>query len=966
MKQNDPVHGSITLRLFGDYQLRVCGKEDVYLKRPNDSIPVLAYLVGNSGNKAPVGRRDLIEAVLGMPPEAKERALQNSLAELRRVLAFDGVFERIPQRKLQFLPQDGDSIDVLDFEMAISKSRETNDFSYVEVAMDLYGRGLFLEEFESSKGIEIFRTRYLNRLAAELERLSQVARVGASYDVALSLLCSLMRVKPCEKGWGELIRAYVDTKQYENAYDIYVKFKGYGIGISADIQSEVGRIPADILKQMRKRRNLITNLRIDILPRADESFGCEKAIAELQELLVQEQFPLIALTGSAGVGKTHLAVKLGHNRTVQGRFPHGVKFVEILAVSEPDQLLPTIIATLRIPVEANAEDLFTQLANWLRDREVLLILDNCDHHFNACIELIGRLLNDCPALHILVTSRQILGINEKNWAVLPLVLPTESTNGDLNALQQSPAVQLFAATASRVQRTFRLTASNAGKVAEICRLVDGLPLAIKLAAAHFTSLSPDVVDDLLGRLLSIPLSKNGKTPDHRRTLAALIAWSHERLSEYAGRLFPKLAVFEAGWSEEAAMQVCATGDLSPVTIRSALAELEDHALIACSTATTRRFSMLETTKAYCIGSLSVAGGEWELRQRHRDYMLGLATKLNAKLDAPEHADSINEFTAEYPNIDRAIKFCLEDPHGAEAGLRFASVLQGYLPLRGNLKQSREIYARLLAHADSEERTEFRASALNGAGALAAASHDYASARLFYEESLEIYQEHGDYLRIAIVKGNLGIAAWNEGHFAEGFSLWEESLSGHREMRNREGVAKALGNLGIASLRSQPPDFELACRYLQECLTISKDSRNPLAVALCNYYLGEVAKHRPDLSSVSARSYFESALESHHKLGNLITAISCLEAIVGLDVADSDWFRVAVVLVTLDRIRKSLDLAPLSVDEKSTLENARTELGADKFSQAQDMGTSMTLKQVVGYALRRDDRGIIDESSDVDE
>jgi predicted ATPase/DNA-binding CsgD family transcriptional regulator len=530
--------------------------------------------------------------------------------------------------------------------------------------------------------------------------------------------------------------------------------------------------------------------------------GRGQAIALARALLQDEAVHLLTLTGPGGVEKTRLAGAVG--RAVAEASAADVVWVPLASLRDPALVVPTITRAFGLR-DGGASPLAERLIAAIQGRSVLLVLDNCEHLLPD-IAQIGRLLGACPTLRVLATSRERLRVHgEREFAVLPLPLPTRTEVGAVHTLAAIPAVCLFIARVQDIEPTFALTASNAPVVAEICRRVDGLPLAIELAAARMKLLSADALLARLEQRLPLLVGGARDAPERQRTLRATMAWSYDLLTLEEQTCFRRLAVFVGGFTLEAAAAVAgsnphaATSDsvAAPAQIVDMVGALLDKSLVRRLEPTGHepRFAMLETVREYAHEQLLAHGELTEQRRRHAEFFQAWAEEVEPHLASGNRHAWLELLELDHDNIRAALGWSQEAPEHATLGLRLAGALFWFWYIHGYLSEGRRWLDEALATTQMEDDPRARAQALYAAGRLAWRHGDFSLAWTRLEESVGLWRALADRRGLAFALSFLGLAGRNlPREPAVTRSLQAESVALFREIGDRWGLAMALYNL----------------------------------------------------------------------------------------------------------------------------------------------------------------------------
>jgi predicted ATPase/serine/threonine protein kinase len=581
----------------------------------------------------------------------------------------------------------------------------------------------------------------------------------------------------------------------------------------------------------------------------------------VRDQLLRDDVRVLTLTGPGGTGKTRLSLKTAGD--LLGEFPDGVFFVGLAAINDSALVASTIAKALGIK-EAAGSVLIEQLKEFLSERRMLLVIDNFEQVI-AGAPVIVDLLNASRRMKVLVTSREPLRITgEHEFAVQPLAVPDSDQSLNPEAVTHYPAVELFLARATAVKPDFCLTPENARAIVQICSRLDGLPLAIELAAARVKVLPPQAMLARLESRLKVLMAGPRDFPPRQQTMRGAIAWSYDLLSEEERKLFRRLAVFVRGCDLEAIEGVCnQTGDLQ-IEVLDGVASLVDKSLLQQKAVADAepRFTLLETITEFGLEQLDAANEAVELRRRHASYFLAFAEREGGELLGAQAERVLDKFETEHDNLRAALRWCAENEE-AELGLKLATSVWRFWELRGYWTEGRKRLTHLLSLAQTPATVMVRLKALYAAGILADAQCDYAAARSLFEEKLGLHKTLGDQWGVANSINNLGIIALRERNFAAARALYEESLKLWRELGNEHAFALALGNLGnVAGLVG---DFTSAQQHYEDSLAIFKKLTDQRGVAFSLGHLGNVARHRGDAEL--ARSLYHQGLAILLELGD---------------------------------------------------------------------------------------------------
>ena len=671
-------------------------------------------------------------------------------------------------------------------------------------------------------------------LAPALNRLARVLSAGYGDQVLLTE-AAVAVATPALSGGVDVIdlgaHRLRDLLQAEHIYQLR------GPGLAAEFPP---------LKSLDR---LLNNLPAQPTP----LLGRETELAVARDLVRQDGVRLVTLTGSGGTGKTRLGVQAGAE--LLESFPDGVWFVPLAGIADPELVVPAIAQPLGVR-ETSDEPLLETLKTYLQSRQTLLLLDNFEH-VTAAAPDVASLLAACPLLEVLATSREPLRIAaERELPVPPLSLPTARQARQLTPadLLEFSAIRLFVDRAQTVKPDFALTDANGADVAVICLRLDGLPLAIELAAARVRILPPAQLLARLDNRLKLLTGGNRDLPARQQTLRAAIEWSHDLLSADDRALFARLAVFAGGCTFEAAEVVCADAGGHALDVLDGLESLTQKSLLRPEDGAdgNARFMMLETIREFGVERLEATGAEEDARQSHAAYFLTVAEEAEPELTGPRQASSLNRLETEHDNFRAALTW-MERALGAEPHLRLVSALWRFWWMRGYLSEGRKWLDRALA-AEPQVSPDIRGNALSGAGVLAESQGDYERAMVLHEEALALRRRMDDRPGIASSLTNLGIIAGDHGDYDRALELHESALAISEEVGDELGMSSSLFELG--SLALNRGDYQSAGDLLNRSLALSRKSGEASAIGAVLENLGILAFYQEDYEQ-AARLYDES-------------------------------------------------------------------------------------------------------------
>jgi len=998
----------LSLTFLGGFQATLA--DEVLHTFESDKVrALLAYLAVEA---AQTHSRSALAALLwpGYGEESARASLRQTLYHLRKLLGDDRNQDKrapeflvVSRQTIAFNPNAACTVDVTTFSHLLAVCAKHPHKSLADCAVcvprlrqavDLY-RGDFLAGFgvDDSAAFEEWRRMMQERLHLQvldaLTLLAAAAEAAGDHEQMRQDLLRQLTLEPWrEEAHYQLMRVLATLGQRAAAIAQYYACRQIlreELGVEPDAQTTLlyeqiragtrslgfspSAPPASTAPSVPLAR------RPSYLPRAlTPLIGRADAVAQLVARLSDPNCRLITLVGPPGVGKTRLALAAaqllldGDGQAVAppfppAHFPDGLFFVELTSVHDPAHVASTIAGVLGMP-EHNNQPPLTVLLQQLRDWAALLVLDNFEQ-VAAASTIVQRLLTHCPRLQILVTSRAALHVEgEQRVVVEPFTLPKLTPFTDVEALARNAAVQLFYQRALAVAPHFELNARTTREVAAICARLDGLPLAIELAAARSQLLSPAVMLARLEKRLNSLTSHTSPGASHQQTLHAAIAWSYDLLTASEQRLLRRLAVFVGGFSLDAAEAV--SGGWHQPLARSSSADILDgiefladksllrsQAILVASLGSEPRFVMLETIREYAWTRLTAPDAEnldeaEATQRRHADYFLALAERAALYLHGVAQIEWLDRLELEHDNIRAALQWFVHSDE-IDNALRLATALRYFWRVRGHHREGSELLVHILALPVATANV-VRAQALNAAGYLQWVQGNTTDAQTMLHEALTIGRTVDAPAVMAFALRYLGLAADAQHDTASADTLLQESLSLYRRLGNQNDTALGLMYLGDMTVGQGDPGR--AARLYTESAALFRQLDNKIVLPYALRQLGYLALAQGDLAA--AAKLCTESLTLNLAVGEKQGSAAALVALAALAAARQQWLRAAQLLGIAEAWLAAIQTQLLPLDRtryEQTVTAIRTRLDAATIANAQATGQIMTVDEALAYALQ---------------
>ena len=678
---------------------------------------------------------------------------------------------------------------------------------------------------------------------------------------------------------------------------------------------------------------------------------------EVKRALAMTQ--LLTLTGAGGLGKTRLALEVASE--LVGAYPDGVWLVELASLTEGKLVLQTVADALGVG-EQPGKSLADSLLDDLRKKQLLLVLDNCEHLIDAAAQLADIVLSACPHLRVVATSREALGVEgEFVWRMDPLSVPDAPRDGDRDAnrapaageLERYDAVRLFVERARRYAPQFELGPENAGAVAQICRGLEGMPLAIELVAARMDVLVAGQIAERLDRALGLLRSGSREAIPRHQTLRATLSWSFELLGEPEQSLFGRLSVFAGGFSLEAVEAVGEGEGIERSDVLESLLMLVDKSLVVAGPTGDRgaRYRLLEPVRQYARERLEQSGEADAFRRRHAEFFLGLAEEAAAELTGAHQQEWAKRLEAEHDNMRAALSWSLENE--PETTLRLAGALARLWEMRARFLEGSawfEAALRQSGRAEAPSDAAARAKILSEAGTFAWHRGDYEYAIVLHGEALVLYRELGDDGGVAFAILCLGTQYLDKGDLERSAPFFEEALATSRRIGERRTIAMAIRNL--AEVARQKGEYERAKTLGMECLSLYQELGDDLRVARTVGWMGLLTFWSGDDQNL-AEGFLKEGLALNREIESWDYVAYCLEGFAGLAGERGQGARAAQLWGAAEVLRTNIGAPPTPETRpyyEPSMATARARLGEAAWEAVWAEGSTMSAEEAVEYAL----------------
>jgi predicted ATPase len=929
-------------------------------------------------------------------PKSAANNLRYSLFAARRIL-------KLPADDTPYLQRDGDALvlgpadmvwtDVVAFERTVAVAWADSAADHYEEAVGLYGGDLLPEDLYADWATDrrgALRISYLTLLA----RLAELYEERGDRARAIATLQRLLMAEPAQEPAhvqlmrlhalsGERKQALAQFEQLRTVLEKELAIQPDPLASALATAIRDGRFPAPTASAGETRPQAHGGRSSRLPAQARLLVGREREIAEVRQLL--DTTRLLTLTGTGGIGKTRLAIAVAHE--VAAAFPDGVAYVSLASLRSPTLVASALAQALELQEQGGTSPR-EMVRMHLCDRRLLLVIDNFEHLVEAAPEL-ADLIESCSRIRMIVTSRTRLRLfGEQEYPVPPLLYPGAATEASPAVLPDFPATALFLRRAREVEPSFEATAGSAPVIAEICRRLHGLPLAIELAAARIKVLPPDALLARLDQPLAILTGGPRNAPERQQTMRDTVRWSYELLDAAERRLFQRLSVFAGGWTLEAAQAVVREPDDAPeYAVLDGLTSLVDKSLVFQSGQVSgdARFDMLEPVREFGLEQLNASRDASDTHASHARYFASLAEPTADLLEGDQPGAWLDRLELEHDNFRAALLWSA----ATELGICLAGSLWEFWGARGHLTEGRQ-WLQLVSGSVAGLESAARAEVLRGAGELARRQGDFEEAarlldeshglcrqledtrgvvlalnslgildvirgdagraRLNFERALSVSEHLGEERCVARSILNLGSTLCQQGEFVQGRKLLEEAVAIHRRTGNRQGMALALANLSIRAY--DDGDYEHARAWTEESLEHFRSLGDRQRVAHLYSNLGEWALIEGDF--VRAGQRFAESLRLARELGEKPQIAGRIRLLGQVALARSEADRAARLFGAAEVMRESVGWHAVSQGSRELYERAvdelRANLDAATLAEAWNDGRRLSLDEAIDDAL----------------
>ena len=981
---------TVRVQLLGGFRVsvgsRTVGEDGWRLKKAKSLLKLLALAPGHRMHREQV--TDLLWPN-SSDPKSQANNLRQTLHAARHALvtepapagASSNDYLRLLEDQVALCPEGPLWVDVKAFEEAAATARRVREPAVFRTAIDLYAGELLPEDrYEewAQQRRDGLRETYLSLLL----ELAGLYEEGEEFEGAIEALRRAVAAEPTrEEAHVGLMRLYSLTERRQEAllqYEqlrkalleelaveepgeagqrLYEKIRaGQGPTSGPTVQTPTGNGGTRAEPSHSSRHNL---------PIERTSFvGREEETVEVKRLLSMTS--LLTLTGTGGSGKTRFALALA--RELVGAYQDGAWLVELAPLSDPELVERTVAGVLGVR-EQPGRPLTATLVDHLSSKKLLLVMDNCEHLVQATAGLVETLLGSCPNLKVLATSREALNVSgELIWPVPSLSVPDDGS-GDyyspttVEELARYESVRLFVERARYRRPSFELTPENAGAVAEVCGRLEGIPLAIELAAARVEVLS---VGQIAGRLkdsLGVLAGGNRTAPSRQRTLKGAMEWSYGLLGELERDLFGRLSVFAGSWELEAAEAVGISEGIKEEDVLDLLSGLVNKSLVLAEAdgVDASRYRMLEPVRQYAREKLEESGEAEQVRHRHATWFLGLAEEAELHLKGLHQVAWLERLEREHDNLRAAMRWLLEEGE-VETVVRLAWALRFFWYVHGHQSEGYRYTAEILQKGGTLP-ANVRAKALCVGGLTSYGLESIERTQRLWEESAALFRQIEDKFGQAVSLAGVGLMTLQQGDTERASALFEEALELYREIGDKWGVSSILSHLGIIPLSQG--DHALAVRYFEEALEISREIGDRLVGSIALYNLA-LEESRVQGDHERAAELYVEGLGLAVEMGDKANAAYCLEGLAGLISERGEPVRAARLFGASEALLEAVG-APRYVQAQASalyeraVEALRSRLSEDAFGAAWSEGRAMTPEQAIEYALSEEEKPPTKES-----